>query len=221
MWMWREQLHHTKAKRAIIATPGGGTVLKACTAHGVEAFVVAKNDAHQKHLRDYAIEFMLTEAKVNSACAYHIKRSVVISKLGLDEDDTQPSPLSKAVTLDIADTLVLPHQQTSDAIVVQDQAATSGEKSDASDAGSGSEASESGSQGSGSSDSKAKSQTEEDPLDDLGVFGEEEAKPKPKGKGRGRGKKAKPEESVSEPPPQKKRKLKKTRVTDLIQEPFA
>ena len=149
MHMWREQFHHTKAKRAIIATPGGGSVLKACLAQGVKALVIAKNDVHMKHLRDYAIAFMLTEAKVNSACAYHVKRRVVISRLGLEEDDTQPSPLSKAMTtaLDIDDTEVPAHQRPSDAIVVQDQAATPGEQPDASEAapGSDNDASESGS----------------------------------------------------------------------------
>ena len=84
MYLWREQFHHTKTKRAILATPGGGAMLKACVAHGVKALVIVKNDAHMKHLRDYAIEFMLNEAKMNSACAYHVNRKAVISKLGLD-----------------------------------------------------------------------------------------------------------------------------------------
>ena len=97
--LWREQLHATKAKRAIIATPGGGVLLRACVAHGVKALVLSKNDAHMQYLREYVIEFMLTEAKMNSLCPYHIKRTTVISKLGLDVDDTQPSPLSKSITI--------------------------------------------------------------------------------------------------------------------------
>ena len=36
---------------------------------------------------------------MNSLCPYHIKRTTVISKLGLDVDDTQPSPLSTAITI--------------------------------------------------------------------------------------------------------------------------
>jgi hypothetical protein len=99
IWPWREQLHATKAKRAIIATPGGGVLLRACVAHGVKALVLSKNDAHTQHLREYVIEFMLTEAKMNSMCPYHIKRTTVISKLGLDVDDTQPRPISKAITI--------------------------------------------------------------------------------------------------------------------------
>ena len=191
-------IHHTKAERAIIATPGGGTVLKACLAHGVKALVIAKNDAHMKHLRDYAIAFMLTEAKMNAACTYHVKRGAVISRLGLDEDDTQPSPLSKAMTttLDIDDTEVPTHQQPSDAIVVRDQAATSGEQPDASEAdpGSDNDASESGS-GAGSGSDSGEAQSEEDPLNDL--FGEGVATPKATGKGKGRGKKTKPEEEAT------------------------
>ena len=74
MYMWREQLHHTKAKRAIIATPGGGTVLKACVAHGVKALVIAKNDAHMKHLRDYAIGFMLNEKQLKDELSVRIPR---------------------------------------------------------------------------------------------------------------------------------------------------
>ena len=74
MHLWREQFHHTKAKRAIIATPGGGTVLKACLAHGVKALVIAKNDAHMKHLRDYAIEFMLNEKQLKDELSVRIPR---------------------------------------------------------------------------------------------------------------------------------------------------
>ena len=97
--MWREHLHATKAKRAIIATPGGGVLLRACVAQGVKALVISKNEAHMKHLRDHVIEFMVNEAQVNSMCPYHIKRKLVISKLGLDEDDAQASPISGAITI--------------------------------------------------------------------------------------------------------------------------
>jgi hypothetical protein len=189
---------------------------------------------------------MLNEAKMNSKCAYHIKRTAVISKLGLNEDDTMPSPISKTITIDLADT-VDTRRHDSDAIV--DQTATSGDAPDAPDAGSDNEASESGSQGSDSSNAKS----EEDPLDD--IFGDSEtAKPKPrakatskgrgkktnpeqdseatpgeplkgKGKGRGRGKKTNPEESVSEPPLQKRRRVTKTREPvsdqDALAETFA
>ena len=166
---------------------------------------------------------------MNSACAYHVKRKAVISKLGLDEDDALPSPLSKAVTLsmdlidnDHDDTVERTRQETSDAIVVQDQAATSGETPDASDADPGpdNEDSESGPQhgDSGSSGDSSKAAPQEDPLDAIRFFGEQTAGPKPKAKGTGRGKKTKPEEGVSEPP-QKRRKLKKTQesLTDLNQ----
>ena len=36
---------------------------------------------------------------MNSMCPFHIKRTTVISKCGLDGDDTQPSPISKAITI--------------------------------------------------------------------------------------------------------------------------
>jgi hypothetical protein len=199
----------------------------------VKTLVIVKNDAHMKHLRDYAIAFMLTEAKTNSACAYHIKRKTVISKLGIDEDETQQSPLKAAIP-----NLLESDEEptTSTAIVVQDKDATSGEKPATSDAGSdpGSDASESDSGSDSGSD--AKSQVEKDPLDDL--FGEgtadskgkakakakakgrkntkpEEsedaipgAKVKGKGKGKVRGKKNNLEESVAEPPLKKRIKGK-------------
>ena len=51
------------------------------------------------HLRAYAIEFMVTEAKTNTMCAHHIKRKTAISKLGLDGDDVLDSPMAKAVPM--------------------------------------------------------------------------------------------------------------------------
>ena len=37
--LWREHLHATKATRCVIATPGGGVMIRACVAQGMKAFV--------------------------------------------------------------------------------------------------------------------------------------------------------------------------------------
>ncbi len=107
---WIEHLHATQAKRAVIATVGGGLIIKALMDRCVKGLLFCKNEKHMEHLMAYAKKHIIIEAKTNPQSRFHVSRESVIKKLRLKPDmahsssdsdgDDAPRPLVTVVAED-------------------------------------------------------------------------------------------------------------------------
>ena len=85
--VWREHLHTLQAKRAVVATPGGGPLLKALIQAQCKALLISRSETLTRHLQSFAQNYLSSEIQFNTECEWYTPRSAVIKKLGLSPDE--------------------------------------------------------------------------------------------------------------------------------------